>query len=111
MQSYRELFSKSDSIYGTSMLRDTERGGPIEADHIVGFMVEKAKAAGADDTLYRIAVSLCEHPQQAGLLTLDGIAQADGIGLVDDGGEHEVIVKLSAQPVGAATPEPGRVDE
>ena len=63
------------------------------------------------DTLYRIAVSLCEHPQQAGLLTLDGIAQADGIGLVDDGGEHEVIVKLSAQPVGAATPEPGRVDE
>ncbi len=55
MQSYRELFSKSDSIYGTSMLRDTERGGPIEADHIVGFMVEKAKAAGADDTLYRIA--------------------------------------------------------
>ncbi len=55
MQSYRELFSKSDSIYGTSMLRDTERGGPIEADHIVGFMVEKAKAAGADDTLFRIA--------------------------------------------------------
>ncbi|MFN0303177.1 MAG: ketopantoate reductase family protein [Burkholderiales bacterium] len=55
MQSYRELFSKSDSIYGTSMLRDTERGGPIEADHIIGFMVDKAKAAGADDTLFRIA--------------------------------------------------------
>ncbi len=55
MQSYRELFSKSDSIYGTSMLRDIERGGPIEADHIIGFMVDKAKAAGADDTLFRIA--------------------------------------------------------
>lgn len=55
MQSYRELFSKSESIYGTSMLRDIERGGPIEADHVIGFMVEKAKAAGADATLYRIA--------------------------------------------------------
>jgi 2-dehydropantoate 2-reductase len=55
MQSYRALFSKTDSVYGTSMLRDMERGGPIEADHVIGFMVDKAKAAGIDDTLFRIA--------------------------------------------------------
>jgi 2-dehydropantoate 2-reductase len=55
MQSYRELFSKTDSVYGTSMLRDIERGGPIEADHVIGFMVNRAKAAGIDDTLFRIA--------------------------------------------------------
>lgn len=55
MQNYRKLFSAGDSLYGTSMLRDIERGGPIEADHIVGYMVDKAKAAGADDTLFRVA--------------------------------------------------------
>ncbi|MSQ20503.1 MAG: ketopantoate reductase family protein [Betaproteobacteria bacterium] len=55
MQSYRELLSKTDSVYGTSMLRDIERGGPIEADHVIGFMVDKAIAAGVDDTLFRIA--------------------------------------------------------
>ncbi len=55
MQSYRELFAKTDSIYGTSMLRDIERGGPIEADHIIGFMVDRAAAAGVDATLFRIA--------------------------------------------------------
>lgn len=55
MQNYRKLFGAGDSLYGTSMLRDIERGGPIEADHIVGYMVDKARAAGVDDALFRVA--------------------------------------------------------
>jgi 2-dehydropantoate 2-reductase len=51
----RELFSQPDSLYGTSMLRDIERGGPTEGEHIVGDMVRRAQAAGVDDTLFRIA--------------------------------------------------------
>ena len=32
-----------------------EAGGRVEADHIVGYMVDKAKVAGVDDTLFRVA--------------------------------------------------------
>lgn len=43
---YRKLFSDPTSTYAASMLRDLEGGGPVEADHIVGFMCERARAAG-----------------------------------------------------------------
>lgn len=52
---YRELFSNKNSTYTASMLRDLERGGPIEADHILGFMLLKAREFGIDDTLHRAA--------------------------------------------------------
>jgi len=55
MANYRKLFAQTDSTYGTSMLRDLERKGAIEADHIVGFMVAEAERAGIDATLFRIA--------------------------------------------------------
>ena len=55
LASYRKLFGQTDSTYGTSMLRDMERKGPIEADHIIGFMVDQAERAGLDATLFRIA--------------------------------------------------------
>jgi len=41
--------------YTASMLRDLERGGPVEADHILGDMLARARAHGQDDTLHAIA--------------------------------------------------------
>ena len=37
------------------MLRDLENGGLIEADHIVGFMLNKAREYGIDDTMLSVA--------------------------------------------------------
>jgi len=45
MKSWEETFSQPDSQYSTSMLRDIERGGQTEVDHILGFMLRKAQEA------------------------------------------------------------------
>jgi 2-dehydropantoate 2-reductase len=39
----------------SSMLRDLERGNPVEADHIVGFMLERAREHGIDDAILALA--------------------------------------------------------
>ena len=52
---YYELFTQRDSRYEASMLRDLEKGGPIEAEHILGYMLEKCREVGLDDTLHRVA--------------------------------------------------------
>jgi 2-dehydropantoate 2-reductase len=36
------------------MLRDIERNGPIEADHIIGFVLNRAKRHGLDETMHRL---------------------------------------------------------
>jgi 2-dehydropantoate 2-reductase len=41
------------------MARDIERGGPIEAEHILGFMLERCRAFGLDDTLHTVAYTHC----------------------------------------------------
>jgi 2-dehydropantoate 2-reductase len=46
MQAWEQTFSQRDSRYATSMLRDIERGGRTEVDHILGFMLRKAREAG-----------------------------------------------------------------
>ena len=38
-----------------SMLRDLEAGGRTEADHIVGWMLARARKHGVDDTLLSLA--------------------------------------------------------
>ena len=38
-----------------SMLRDLEAGGQTEADHIVGWMLERARRHGVDDTMLSLA--------------------------------------------------------
>lgn len=48
MENYRDTFSQLDSRYTTSMLRDIERRGRTEVDHILGFMLTKAREAGLD---------------------------------------------------------------
>jgi 2-dehydropantoate 2-reductase len=52
MKSWEETFSQQDSQYSTSMLRDIERGGQTEVEHILGFMLDKAiKSRTACNTL------------------------------------------------------------
>jgi 2-dehydropantoate 2-reductase len=50
---YRQLFNDQDSTYAASMLRDIQRNGPVEADHILGFMLAKATQHGVDPSLHR----------------------------------------------------------
>lgn len=52
---YRALFSQADSTYEASLLRDLERGKPIEADHILGFMLERCRAHGLNDHIHCLA--------------------------------------------------------
>ncbi len=70
LDSFRRLFANPTSAYTTSMLRDILAGGRIEADHIVGFMLTKARAAGMDATLLEIAythLKVYEGRRAAGL--------------------------------------------
>jgi 2-dehydropantoate 2-reductase len=55
MQAYRAIFADPGSGYTTSMLRDLERGGPTEAEHILGHVVRLAAAAGIDALPFRLA--------------------------------------------------------
>lgn len=48
MESYRNTFSQRDSLYTTSMLRDIERQGKTEVDHVLGFMLAKAREANLE---------------------------------------------------------------
>ena len=41
--------------WSASMLRDMESGGRVEADHIIGWMLERARRHGVDDTLLSLA--------------------------------------------------------
>ena len=49
------MLSATDSALTASMLRDLENGGPIEADHIVGFVLEKARVHGVDEGMLAVA--------------------------------------------------------
>jgi 2-dehydropantoate 2-reductase len=55
VKSYYSLFEQRDSRYEASMLRDLEKGGPVEADHILGYMLGKCREAGLDDLLHKAA--------------------------------------------------------
>ena len=71
VDTYRALFRQRDSMYEASMLRDLEKGGRIEADHILGFMLEKCREAGLPDSLHLAActhVKAYEERREAGRL-------------------------------------------
>ncbi|MGB0626466.1 MAG: ketopantoate reductase family protein [Alphaproteobacteria bacterium] len=55
MENYRALFADPQSKYVTSMLRDIEAGNPTEGEHILGMLLESARAAGIDDPLLAAA--------------------------------------------------------
>lgn len=52
---YRALLTDRDSGFTASMLRDIERGGPIEGDHIIGDMLARARGQGLTAPLLRAA--------------------------------------------------------
>ncbi len=51
----RKRLTDRDSDFAASMGRDIQRGLPIEADHIVGDMLARARAAGQPAPLLRVA--------------------------------------------------------
>ncbi|HEY1506733.1 MAG TPA: ketopantoate reductase family protein [Stellaceae bacterium] len=51
---YRALLSDRKSMNTASMLRDIEGKGQIEADHIVGYLLHKAREHHVDDRLLRV---------------------------------------------------------
>jgi 2-dehydropantoate 2-reductase len=57
LAAYRKQLTDSGSGLMASMLRDIERGGPTEADHILGDMLARAQAKGVDAPMLRLAYS------------------------------------------------------
>ncbi len=55
LEATRQWLTDRDSGNAASMLRDLQRGGPVEADHIVGDMLARVRATGRPATLLRAA--------------------------------------------------------
>lgn len=53
LDEYRRMFRDPKSTYTASMLRDIEKGGPIEAEHIIGFVLNRARVHKVDDSMHR----------------------------------------------------------
>jgi 2-dehydropantoate 2-reductase len=51
----RGLLFDRNSGFTASMLRDMEAGGPIEAENVIGDMYRRARDAGLDAHLLRVA--------------------------------------------------------
>jgi 2-dehydropantoate 2-reductase len=51
----RAMLTQRGSDIAASMLRDIERGGPTEGEHILGDMLARARRAGATAPLLRVA--------------------------------------------------------
>jgi 2-dehydropantoate 2-reductase len=51
----RKTLADPASMRSGSMLNDLESGRPVESDHIVGWMLERARAHGLDDTILSLA--------------------------------------------------------
>jgi 2-dehydropantoate 2-reductase len=65
MKSWEETFSQQDSQYSTSMLRDIERGGQTEVEHVLGFMLRQAVKSRIDcNTLLLAYTNVKAHEQR-----------------------------------------------
>ena len=51
----RNRLTDREGTWSASMMRDLEAGGKVEADHIVGWMLERARRHGVDDTILALA--------------------------------------------------------
>jgi 2-dehydropantoate 2-reductase len=49
------MFTAPGSTISASMMRDIERGAPIEADHVIGDLLRRAEKTGGEQRLLRIA--------------------------------------------------------
>ena len=71
LDEYRALLSDRKSMHTASMLRDIESKGQIEADHIIGYLLRKAREHGVDDRLLRVIyvnLKAYEQRREAGRL-------------------------------------------
>ncbi|HLX24864.1 MAG TPA: 2-dehydropantoate 2-reductase [Usitatibacter sp.] len=55
IQSATERLTDPAGEWSASMMRDMEAGNRVEADHIVGWMLKKAREFGVDDTMLSVA--------------------------------------------------------
>jgi len=55
LKSIRDVLFDRSSNFTASMLRDMEHGGPIEGEHVIGDMYRRARDAGLDAHLLRVA--------------------------------------------------------
>ncbi len=55
IQFSRDRLTDPTGAWSASMLYDMEIGGAVESDHIVGWMLEKARAHGIDDAMLSLA--------------------------------------------------------
>jgi 2-dehydropantoate 2-reductase len=69
----RALLTERGSTFTASMLRDIERGGPTEGDHILGDMLRRARALGIATPLLRVAA--CHLEAYAGLRAMPSEAR------------------------------------
>ena len=51
----RNRLTDPKGTWSASMMRDLEAGGKVEGDHIVGWMLERARKHGIDDTILALA--------------------------------------------------------
>jgi 2-dehydropantoate 2-reductase len=65
LEFYRTNLTSPKNAYSASMRRDLEQGYPVEADHIVGDMLARAKAADIDSPLLRTATTMLQCYQNA----------------------------------------------
>lgn len=64
MANYREVFSDKSSGYVTSMARDLERRGRTEVDHIIGFMLSRARSLGVESKTLELAYTHIKSNEQ-----------------------------------------------
>ena len=73
----RNRLTDREGTWSASMMRDLEAGGKVEGDHIVGWMLERARRHGADDTILSLAythLKAYEARRDAGRLPKAGSA-------------------------------------
>jgi 2-dehydropantoate 2-reductase len=71
IERFVERLTDPEGLWSASMLRDLEGGGRVEADHIVGWMLERARRHGIDDTILSLAythLKAYERRREAGRL-------------------------------------------
>jgi 2-dehydropantoate 2-reductase len=71
LQRFNERLTDPEGLWSASMLRDLESGGQVEADHIVGWMLERARRHHADDAILSMAythLKAYERRREAGRL-------------------------------------------
>ena len=63
-KNYRQVFSDASSAYATSMLRDMERRGRTEVDHVIGFVLSRARSLGLENKTLELAYTHIKSYEQ-----------------------------------------------